>query len=274
MLLIGLSAGCLHARSQDISIAQEVERFQEIFLKRFYSVPLVKFNQGAFSLPQSAAKSATFHYLERLPPYLHTLIPAQAEWNRTYNGVTLNGCMSQYPPANAFPHAANGQVITIEQAIVGCLELQGRLTKVMDSMALSAFVGAFKHQSRGEPNQINMDDETLQRLYVKGYKMFWTRRGQYNYSCASCHVDNAGNTIGDELISPALGHTVIFPVYSETQALDTGNGWIALHEQYQRCMLRSRARPFPLGDPNLLALEIYQSMNDFSIPLNAPQSRP
>ncbi|MCY4051257.1 MAG: sulfur oxidation c-type cytochrome SoxA [Gammaproteobacteria bacterium] len=259
--------------SQDNSIDEEVESFQAFFLERFYSVSLEEFNQGPYSLPQSASKESTFHFLEQLPPYMHALFPARSDWNRNYNGITLKNCMSQHPPANRFPYVLDDQIISVENAILACLKLQGRSSVKVGSSLLSALVAVFREQSRGSPIQIDWVNEKLKYMYQEGYRIFWGRRGQYNYSCASCHVSNAGNTMGNEVISAALGHTSAFPVYSQARLFQTGNGWITLHEQYQRCFSRTGAVAPPFGDQRLLALEIYQTLNDLSIPLNAPQSR-
>ncbi|MYB34458.1 MAG: sulfur oxidation c-type cytochrome SoxA [Gammaproteobacteria bacterium] len=274
LFLIVVFAGVPHTRAQSVAIDREVEQFQAFFLERFFSVSLDEFNEGAYSLPQSAPQAATFRFLEQLPPYMHALIPARSEWNRTYNGITLKNCMSQHPPANQFPYVLDNRVISIEMAILSCLELQDRSFAGSDSMELTALTAVFREQARGTANQINLNDEKLKTLYRKGYRVFWARQGQYNYSCASCHVQNAGNTLAGELISPALGHTVAFPVYSQTRASQTGNGWVTLHEQYRRCMSRMGAVAPPLGDRRLLALEVFQTMNDVSVPLKAPQSRP
>ncbi len=272
MTVIFAGAPCIHAQS--VAIDEEVEQFQGFFLERFFSVSLEEFNEGPYSLPQSARQAATFHFLEQLPPYMHDLIPARSEWNRTYNGVTLKKCMAQYPPANQFPYVIDNQVMSIEMAILGCLALQDRSFAESDSMELAALTAVFREQARGLANQVSLDDEKLKTLYREGRRIFWARQGQYNYSCASCHVQNAGNTLAGELVSPALGHTTAFPVYSQTRASRAGNGWVTLHEQYQRCMSRMGVVTPTLGDQRLLALEVFQTMNDVSIPLKAPQSRP
>lgn len=263
-----------YIRAQSAAIDGEVEQFQGFFLERFFSVSLDEFNEGPYSLPQSAPQAATFRFLEQLPSYLHALIPARSEWNRTYNGITLKNCMSQHPSANQFPYVLDNRVLSIEMAILGCLELQDRSFAESDSMELAALTAVFREQARGIANQIKLDDERLKTLYRQGYGIFWSRQGQYNYSCASCHVQNAGNTLAGELISPALGHTTAFPIYSQTRASQTGNGWVTLHEQYQRCMSRMGMVAPPLGNQRLLALEVFQAMNDVSVPLKAPQSRP
>ncbi len=273
-LLIAILAGVPSTRAQSVAIDEEIEQFKAFFLERFFSTSLDEFNEGPYSLPQSAPQAATFRFLEQLPPYMHALIPARSEWNRIYNGITLKNCMSQHPPASQFPYTLDNRVMSIEMAILGCLELQGRSIVESDFMELAALTAVFREQARGTASQINLDDGKLKTLYREGYRIFWSRQGQYNYSCASCHVHNAGNTLAGELISPALGHTTAFPVYSQTRALQTGNGWVTLHEQYQQCISRTGAVAPPLGDRRLLALEVFQTMNDVSVPLKAPQSRP
>lgn len=274
ILLFALTAGGVRAQSPDTDIRPEIRRFQEFFLERFPSVPLEKFNKGPYSLPQSTLQAATLRFLERLPPFEHALIPARSEWNRTYNGVTLGACMSRHPPASRFPYVLNDRVITVERAIRDCLDLQDRTSPAPGSPEFNALVGVFREQASGEPVRIDVDNPALQYLYTLGRKVFWARRGQYNYSCASCHVGNAGNSLRGELISAALGQTAEFPLYSLKRASQAGFGWISLHEQYRRCFTRSGAAPLSTQDEALVALEVYLTANDTGVPLNAPGFRP
>ncbi|MXZ81117.1 MAG: sulfur oxidation c-type cytochrome SoxA [Gammaproteobacteria bacterium] len=274
ILLFALSPGEVRAQSPDIDIRPEIRRFQEFFLERFPSVPLEKFNKGPYSLPQSTLRGTTLRFLERLPPFEHALIPARSEWNRTYNGITLGTCMSRYPSASQFPYVLNDRVITVERAILDCLDLQDRTSPMPGSPEFNALVGVFREQANGEPIQIDVDNPALKYLYALGRKMFWARRGQYNYSCAGCHVENAGNSLRGKLISAALGQTAGFPLYSLKRASQSGFGWISLHEQYRRCFIRSGAAPLPVEDEALIALEVYLTANDTGVPLNAPGFHP
>ena len=54
----------------------------------------------------------------------------------------------------------------------------------------------------------------------QGY--FYTRRGQLNFSCATCHVQNPGERIRAEILAPALGILNAMPIYrSEWSGMGT-----------------------------------------------------
>ena len=60
--------------------------------------------------------------------------------------------------------------------------------------------------SRGKPFDIKIpNDPRALAAYKKGEEYFYTRRGQLNFSCASCHVQSPGNHIRTEVLAPALG---------------------------------------------------------------------
>ena len=49
--------------------------------------------------------------------------------------------------------------------------------------------------------------------YENGKEYFYTRRGQLNFSCATCHVQSPGERIRAEVLAPALGIVNAMPIY-------------------------------------------------------------
>src|SRR5437762_3686190 len=97
-----------------------------------------------------------------------------------------------------------GKVITLELALNRCREVNGEapFSYVKDEMAALTAYMAFT--SRGKPFDIKIpNDPRALEAYENGKRYFYTRRGQLNFSCASCHVQNPGERIRAEEIGRA-----------------------------------------------------------------------
>ena len=71
---------------------------------------------------------------------------------------------------------------------------------------MAALTAYMAFTSRGKPMDIKIpNDPRALAAYKKGKEYFYTRRGQLNFSCASCHVQSPGNHIRTEVLAPALG---------------------------------------------------------------------
>ena len=138
------------------------------------------------------------------------------------------GVRQNYP----YFDAKSGKVITLEVAINQCREANGEKPfnyKKADMAAVNAYM-AFT--SRGKPMNIKIpDDPRALAAYKKGEEYFYTRRGQQNFSCASCHVQNAGNHIRTEVLAPALG-IIERPCRSIAR---TGAAWAPVSRRITSC---------------------------------------
>lgn len=278
MVLIGAlvvpSVSQGQASPEPLSVRQEIRVFQQFFERRFPALQLSEFNNGAYSLPQSAGLKKGWEMLMGIPPYEHAMIEAREAWLQQFDGNSLAQCMSTYPPANQFPFALPDGIITAEQAVNNCLKRLGKPPHRLGSAELTALVAVFREQANGKFVEVDPDDPSMRQMYRRGRTVFWSRRGQNNFSCATCHVNNAGNRLRGEVLSAALGQTAGFPLYSLSRVVDTGNSaWISLHEQYARCYTRSGAVPLPSHHEDMLALQIYQTLNDTGVMLRAPGFR-
>jgi sulfur-oxidizing protein SoxA len=99
--------------------------------------------------------------------------------------------------------------------------------------------------------------------YEDGKKTFFTRKGQLNFACASCHVQNAGTRLRSELISPAVGHAVHWPVFRG------GDNLVTLQQRYDGCFKQVRAVPPAQGGTTMNNLEYFHSALSNGLPLKA-----
>jgi sulfur-oxidizing protein SoxA len=99
--------------------------------------------------------------------------------------------------------------------------------------------------------------------YEDGKKSFFSRKGQLNFACSSCHVQNAGVRLRSELISPAVGHAVHWPVFRG------GDNLVQLQQRYVGCFKSVRAVSAPQGSATLNNLEYFHSALSNGMPMKA-----
>ena len=251
-------------------IEEEIKAFQHFFKERFPIVPFETFNQGVYALPQFYRFKVNRDLLSIIPPYEHDMMEARSQWNKKASGQqSLSECMEQYPGAQTFPYFSGKTVLTIERAINQCFKSILAIPPKYGSDALSMLVATYREQYKDVPLNIDYSEPRMRAIYKKGRDLFWSRRGQNNFSCAACHIHNAGNQMRNTVLSAALGQAALLPVYSPRLAKE-GKNWVNLHDQYARCYLRSGAAPLPQQSKDYIALEVYQAIMDSGIPLNAP----
>lgn len=131
-----------------------------------------------------------------------------------------------------------------------------------DLLALTAFVA---RQSRGMP--IKNPDERLRPAIEAGRRLFTSRQGQLNLSCAQCHDDNWGRKLAGIPLPQA--HPTGYPIYRlEWQTLGS------LQRRLRNCMIGMRAEPYAYGAPEHVALETYLMWRARGMPMESPGVRP
>ena len=116
-----------------------------------------------------------------------------------------------------------GKVITLELALNRCREANGEApyNYLKDEMASLTAYMAFTSRGKTMDIKIPGDPRALE-AYENGKRYFYTRRGQLNFSCATCHVQSPGERIRSEVLAPALGIMNAMPIYrSEWSGMGT-----------------------------------------------------
>jgi sulfur-oxidizing protein SoxA len=196
---------------------------------------------------------------------------------RTPAGESNKSCASCHGDAQAsmkgvatrFPRfsKAAGHVITLSDQINQCrqsaLKAPPFKAESEDLLALEAFIAK---QCRGMPMNPPTDANTAAAA-SRGQKLFTTRIGQINLSCAQCHDDNAGKRLAGAPIPQ--GHANAYPIYRlEWQAIGS------LQRRLRNCMSGVRAEVPPYGAQDLIDLEAYLALRAKGMPLETPGVRP
>lgn len=259
-------------------IENDISEFRNYFFKRFPDIALQDYGLGVSALPQYAVHKDSWKKFGPSPGFEGDLNTGRLRWNALFsNGSRFEQCFSTQPSANNFPYFAAGSVHTIVSVINQCLRTNGEKTLPLDSEELATLVAIFKGSANGNPILVDYSDERMREIYDQGRRFYWARRGQNNFSCASCHINNAGNRLRGDVLSAALGQTASYPIYRLKWAIsdygDPSLPWITTHQRYQNCNLQAGAEPFAAQSPQYIALEVYQSIMNTGIPLNAPGQR-
>ena len=269
--LVGVSTVQAISESE---IQQDIEAFQGYFLKRFPGLTIEDFQDGVNALPQYAHRRANWELAMEFPPYEPEMEKAAEEWNMPFaNGKSLNDC--DLAPGHTYPvfDAATGDLRTIVGDINACLKANGEdPIKNVKRAKMARLVAHYRSQFNGERVAIDFSDPGAQALYEKGRQFYWAKRGQLNFSCADCHVHNAGNMVRGDVLSAGLGHGVGFPVW-RTKWQVAGKPWGTIHRRYGGCNKQVRAHPFKAQGEEYKALEFYEAVMNTGIPLKVPSQR-
>jgi sulfur-oxidizing protein SoxA len=271
---LALAALTLAAAAADApDPATEAKAFRNFFVTKFPKVKLEDFVNGPYSM--NADMRRQWEEKEQFPPYEFSLDMGKDMFTKPFkNGKSYAGCFpnqgigirQNYP----YFDAKEGKVITLELALNHCREANGEpaFSYVGDEMAALTAYMAFT--SRGKPFDIKIpDDPRALEAYQNGKQYFYTRRGQLNFSCATCHVQYPGERMRAEILAPALGILNAMPIYrSEWGGMGT------ISRRFTTCNSQIRGVPLEPQAEEYRDLEYYLSYVSNGLPVSGPGSRP
>ena len=165
------------------------------------------------------------------------------------NGKTYADCMPNGGKmiAGNYPmfDEAKGKVVTFENLINECRVKNGEEPySYHDMKTMGVLTSYARTLSDGMKMNIKVDSPGALKAFDDGKKTYYTRTGQLNFACASCHVDNAGNRMRSEILSPSLGQAVHFPVFRGGSKLVTlQNRFVGCFKQVRQVPRQGRQHP-------------------------------
>jgi len=253
--------------------AADAKAFRDFYVKKFPNVKLEDFVNGPYSLNEDMRRQ--WQEKEEFPPYEFALESGKEMFATPFkNGKTYADCFENggIGVRQNFPYfdVKQGEVVTLELALNRCRAANGEapLSYVKDDMAsLTAYMA---YTSRGKPFDIRIpDDPRALAAYENGKRYFYTRRGQLNFSCASCHVQSPGERLRAEILAPALGILNAMPIYRSEWA---GMGTIS--RRFITCNSQTRAGPEEPQSEDYRDLEYFLSYVSNGLPISGPGARP
>ncbi|KUF09281.1 sulfur oxidation c-type cytochrome SoxA [Pseudoponticoccus marisrubri] len=131
-----------------------------------------------------------------------------------------------------------------------------------DAINMEAFVTS---HSRGMPVNVAIDGPA-EATWLDGKDIYYTRYGQLELACASCHEQNYGNYIRADHLSQ--GQINGFPTYRLKNAKLNG-----VHSRFKGCIRDTRAHTFSPGSPEFVALELYVKSRGNGLSVEGPSVR-
>lgn len=255
------------------SPTEDRQQIRAFYQQLFPQLTLDDYAQGVYAIDPDA--KASWLAIEEFPPYELALEKGEALFKRPFaNGSGYADCFANKGIAIAqnYPYwdRQKQQIITLASALNECRKNNQLPPLAYGKGEISYLLAYMAFTSRGQRINTRIPDDSPAALaaYQQGKAYFYQRRGQLNFSCASCHLDNAGKYIRSEILSPALGHTTHWPAYR----LNTGEMG-TLHRRFMVCNKLIRAPVDPAQSTALRQLEYYLSFMDSGLPLNGPSTR-
>lgn len=188
-------------------------------------------------------------------------------WTRKFkNGRTLAGC---FPNGGRRVAATYPQydprlktIVTLEMAINQCLKAHKEPLLDLDEPATMGAAAAYARSlAVGQKLAVRVP-AAAEAPFEEARRLYFTRMGQRNYACASCHVQGAGKTYSETLLAPVIGQAAQGTLVRGTSAL-------GLQARIRECLERMGAAPFPAGSQELNNLEFFLAYLSNGLPLKA-----
>lgn len=279
-VLLVLAAGCIAAPGPQPPRAEEPpdpaadqRAFQAYFRDRFPNLPLAEFANGPYAMDSGMRQQ--WEEIMQFPPYDFALEEGKQAFETPFaNGKSYADCFpnggigirQNYP----YFDTQTGEVVTLDLAINRCREQNGEKPLRYQSGLIASITAYMAETSRGQPFDIKVpDDPRALAAYEDGKRFFYSRRGQLNFSCASCHVQAAGQRLRGDVLAPALGILASFPIYrSDWGSMGT------VDRRFTSCSAQVRSVPFQPQDPTYRNLEYFLSYMSNGVPIAGPGTRP
>jgi sulfur-oxidizing protein SoxA len=254
------------------SVQEDIERFQNFYVKKFPNTPKEDFVNGVYSI--DAVGRENWEAIEEFPPYEPAIEEGEAMWNTPFaNGKGYKDCFPDGPAQRKnYPHwdKERKMVVTLPLAINECREANGEKPLKYKKGDIATLLAYMAYESRGQTIDVKVpeDDPDALAAFEAGKQFWFARRGQLNFACAHCHAYYPGQNIRAEVLSPAFGHASHWPVYrSKWGELGT------LHRRFTGCNKQVRAKPFKAQGEEYRNLEYFLTAMSSGLKFNGPGAR-
>lgn len=236
--------------------------------KTFPGIALKDYVYGAYISSPDAKEQ--YNDIMQFPPFQTQLDMGREMWEKPFaNGKTFSSCFpnggrnvaGNYPKFDE----ALGKVVTFEMAINQCLKKNGETELKQDDMSKMGVLTAYARTlSDGMKMNIKVVGPMAMKAYEDGKRRFFERRGQFDFSCSICHMDNAGKRMRNEFLSPVVGQATHWPVFRSP-----GDDVWTLQRRYVGCYGLIRAKAPAIGGEEFNNLEYYHSFLSNGLPMKA-----
>ena len=174
------------------------------------------FNIGTYAFSKDA--KSQYEALKEMPPYDSGIEAGEALYKKPFaNGKSFANCFPDTTAMNLFPYfdEKKKDVVTLTSAVNDCLRSNGEKewnTQKGDMANLQAYL-VNSTKEAGKKFDIKIQSEAAKKAYEAGKEFYYTQRGYLKMSCATCHIQGAGQRVRNEKLSPLTGQITQFPVF-------------------------------------------------------------
>jgi sulfur-oxidizing protein SoxA len=230
-----------------------------------------EFRLGSYAFNKGGREQ--YEEVIEMPPYEDAIDAGKELYDgvKFKNGKSFKDCFPDTTIAGDYPKFVKGKgVITLTGAINSCLKDNGEKTwkQTKGKMADLEAYFAFTSKEKGKKVNIIIDSKEAAEAYERGKKEYYSQRGYLKLSCASCHVQGAGQRVRNEYMSPLLGQTTHFPVYRlKWEGLGT------LERRLKGCNKDQGENPHKPGSKWLNELSYFMAYMSNGMPVDGPDIR-
>ncbi len=159
------------------------------------------------------------------------------------------------------------RVVTIAMAVNQCLKVHKQpLYDPADPATMGAIVAYVRSLALGQRIAVRVP-AAAEEKFEQGRRLYFTRLGQRNFACASCHLQSAGKRYGDVALSAPIGQATHWPEIRGAKP-------VMLQARMRECLELMGAAPFPVGSEELNQIEFFLTYLSNGQPLKAGAWRP
>lgn len=250
--------------------AEDRKALIEHYKQRLPGVKFEDYVLGALALNKDARDQ--YESIMTFPPFVNDVDEGRKTWEKPFkNGKNFASCFAGggKNAAGDYPQFdnASGKVMTFENALNACLKANGEAELKYGSTGMGLLVSYAKSLSDGMKVNVKVEGSAALAAYEKGKAHYYSRRGQLNFSCASCHIDNVGNFVRSEQLSPMVGQAAHWPEFRAGTELTT------LQRRFQQCNSQTRAAPLEFNSEEYNNLEYFLTYMSNGLPMQTPVFR-
>ena len=240
------------------------------YKKLFPAIQFDDYVYGALAMNPEAKEQ--YDNMMDFPSFANDVRQGGVQWETAFkNGERFASCF-KYGGANAaavFPYfddAAN-KVVTFENAINDCLKANNEKEIKYGSVEMALLTAYAKSLSDHAKVNIKIKSPGAIAAYEKGKHIYYERRGQLNFACATCHVDNAGKFTRSEQLSMMIGQASHWPEFR------AGTEPVTLQGRFIQCQKNTRAEPREFNSADYNNLEFYMTYMSNGLKMQTPVFR-
>jgi sulfur-oxidizing protein SoxA len=261
---LGIALGAATAHASPEGDRQELIKY---YTSKYPNIKVEDYVYGALAF--DADSMAQYDAIMEFPPFEDVVDQGRKMWETPFkNGKTYASCFPNggQQLAGNYPlyDEAKGKVVTLQDALNACRTANGeKAFKLNDMKTMGVLTAYMRTLSNGMIVNVKVDTPQAMAAYQDGKNTYYSRKGQLNFACASCHVQNGGNRLRSEVLSPVIGQAVHWPVFRG------GDNLVTLQQRYDGCFKQVRAVPPPQGGTTMNNLEYFHTSLSNGLPMKA-----